>query len=517
MSTLYQRLTLVVVVILLLLGGFCLWLTHRSAEIYFLEFTQRLNAPIAMYMAQRGLLLDNDAIDKAALAEMAEHIMMINPSVELYVLDTHGKVIGQATEANTIASTRVSLEPIHRFLDEGDVRFPLYGDDPGDSRQSRVFSAFPLKADGLRMGYVYAVLAGKQHESMLRAIQTSYSLRNLLLVLLGVVALASLSAGLIFFMLTRRLRALTDAVRQWQRRLPGAPGSESIDASTAQQYNANSRFLDEIDELKNAYEGMASRLWNQYAALEASDTERRELIACVSHDLRTPLTTLKGYLETLRSGLDAPDDGALHRNLDVAFSQCLRLQALITQLFELSTLNARTPQLSCERFPLLELAHDMQQSFANRAEQRDIALTVVPFGMTDQRFHLEADIALMHRLFENLLDNALRYTPRGGRVEIRLERLHRDHVELTIQDSGIGLVGDDCNRVFEPGYTAHSRGNTDIKHGGIGLAIVHRIVELHGGDIEVTSSPGAGTEFRIKLPVLEPAPVISPYCALASP
>jgi len=109
---LFLRLSLVFLVTLLVLGVFSLWIAERSARSYFLEFTQRLNAPIAMYMAENADLVIDGELNKQSLSSLAEHVMMINPSVEVYVLDLEGRVMAQASSANVIAQPRVSMQPI---------------------------------------------------------------------------------------------------------------------------------------------------------------------------------------------------------------------------------------------------------------------------------------------------------------------------------------------------------------------------------------------------------------------
>ena len=116
--SLYGRLVLVFLAILLVLGALTFWITQRSAEKYFLEFTQLLNAPIAMYMAENGGLEASTDIRRQGLEELAPHVMMINPSVEVYVLDAGGRIIGHTQSAEQMQLERVSMEPIHHFLSE---------------------------------------------------------------------------------------------------------------------------------------------------------------------------------------------------------------------------------------------------------------------------------------------------------------------------------------------------------------------------------------------------------------
>ena len=216
-----------------------LWIAERSARRYFLEFTQRLNAPIAMYMAENAGLVTDGALDPQALSSLAEHVMMINPSVEVYVLDLQGRVMAQAASANVIAQPRVSMQPIREAIrssrasnglpDDDTVTSTdttvseqptfsatplvgtLLGDNPLDPDDQRPFSVHPLEADGKIIGNIYALLAGREHQNLLSAIRSSHSLRDLVWILSGVLVLAGVAGSVVFFSLTRRLRSLDPA------------------------------------------------------------------------------------------------------------------------------------------------------------------------------------------------------------------------------------------------------------------------------------------------------------------
>ena len=543
MKSLYARLSLVFLCILLLLGAFSLWIAHRSAQIYFLEFTQRLNAPIAMYMAANGEWVDEGKISGAALAELAEHVMMINPSVEVYLLNAEGLVVAQAADANSIAQRQVSLEPIHTFLQlENDAQaFPLLGDNPRNLDEQRVFSVHPVRANNKVVGYIYVVLAGEQHRSLLASIGSSYSVRTLAITLASVLLLALLSGSSVFFMLTYRLRSLTRRVYLWRDTLPSLSPNDSLaprqkdqrkDASslsyrallskpTVQIKNSHaSARLDEIDELALAYDAMAERLLQQYHALENKDQNRRELIANISHDLRTPLTTMQGYLETVLLKQNELSLDEQNNYLSIAHKHSQRLRKLIAQLFELSKLSSGEMELQCEPFSLLEMAHDTIQDFAIRASENQISLQVIPDCVGDSSLDVLADIALVHRVFENILDNALRHTGIHGRISIHLDRSQTRFVNVTVTDTGQGMPDADAKRIFEPRFSRHADTHQADHHAGLGLAIVHSILYLHGCDIEVSSEPNVGTSFTFSLPAaifsLPTAAVERPHASAAS-
>jgi signal transduction histidine kinase len=225
---------------------------------------------------------------------------------------------------------------------------------------------------------------------------------------------------------------------------------------------------------------------------------RRDLIADISHDLRTPLVAMRGYLELLVAGGDRLPAETAGRYAAIALRQCEQLGRLVDDLFELAKLDFRGLVLDCERFAAGELASDVVQKFALAAEARGVALEVVVAADTPL---LEADLRLVERVLENLVGNALGHTPSGGRVEVRVAPAAAA-IELQVIDSGAGIAAEDLPRVFERHWRgAAASDDGDAGEGaGLGLAIARRIVELHGGTIRAESEPGRGSRFVVALP-----------------
>jgi signal transduction histidine kinase len=226
---------------------------------------------------------------------------------------------------------------------------------------------------------------------------------------------------------------------------------------------------------------------------------RRELIANVSHDLRTPLASIQGYLETVlmkETNLTAEE----RRNyLEVIFSNTERLSKLIQELFELSKLEAKQTQPHLEPFSLVELTSDLLQKFTPIAEKKGVKLLT---RLPERVSPVCADIGLIDRALQNLLDNAIAYTNRNGEVRIILEE-HAGRVRVTVEDTGIGIDPADLPYVFDRFYQARTKGKTG--GAGLGLAIVKKIVEAHGEEIAVESRVNEGTRFTFELPLAAPS------------
>ncbi|MFN2634923.1 MAG: sensor histidine kinase, partial [Thermoanaerobaculia bacterium] len=182
--------------------------------------------------------------------------------------------------------------------------------------------------------------------------------------------------------------------------------------------------------------------------------------------------------------------------LETAARHSESLGKLVSELFELATLDSRQTLLEMEPFSLAELVQDVVQKFRLAAEKKGVTLTAEPPG--DLSF-ARGDIGLVERVLENLLDNALRYTPQGGEVDVRLLS-ENDFLSVTVADTGSGIRAEDLPRVFERFYRAPARESGTKGGAGLGLAIAHRIIDLHGGRIEAESLSGAGSRFRFWLP-----------------
>jgi len=223
---------------------------------------------------------------------------------------------------------------------------------------------------------------------------------------------------------------------------------------------------------------------------------RRELIANVSHDLRTPLATLQGYLETLQLKEESLSEDERRLYLDIALRHSRRLGTLVSELFELSKLDSYDGELQREPFALGELVHDVLQEFQLQANEKGVTLKP---SLTGQLPFVVANVGLMERVLQNLVDNALRHTEEGGTVTVELSPEPRGEVTVQVRDDGCGIAEDDLPHVFERFYRRDRSNEAPGGAGGLGLAITKRALELHGSEIEVRSQLGVGTDFCFRL------------------
>jgi len=493
--TLFGRLVVFLLLLFAVIGSSYVVLTVFTTRRYIQEVNQQMNRGLAEHLVAEKVLMEDGRINEAALDDVFHMLMVINPNIELYLLGTEGEVLAFSAPPGTVERERVSLGPVRRFLAGASV-LPILGDDPRDRARQKVFSVAPLERSspdtGAVEGYLYVVLASEEYDSAAGMLRDSYILR----LSLGIAAsglLFALVGGLGgFAFLTRRLRALSASIEDFRRRrLKGRPlAAEGPGPGGG----------DEIDALAASFKEMAKRIDEQIQELESKDALRRDLVANVSHDLRTPLAALHGYLETLVLKEDTLTPADRARYLEAALRHSQRLGRLIDDLFELAKMDAGEMHPRAEAFSMGELAQDVVQEFRLRAAERGVRLEICPAA--DLPF-VEADIGMMERVLENLIENALRHTPESGRVSVRLTPDGRLlHVE--VEDTGCGIAPDDLPRIFDRFYRVASSG-TDTAGSGLGLAISKGILDLHACPIEARSTPGEGTTFTFGLPVADPS------------
>lgn len=482
--TLYSRLALTLFILLCLVGVILIQVIGHSSTLYQQEVAQKLNGELAAHIVAEQPLIQDRKINHPALDHLFHQLMVINPSIELYLLDEYGAVLGYSAPAGKVRRTQVALEPVREFID-GNARFPLKGDDPRNPEGRKVFSAARIVDQEGLQGYLYIVLGGEQYDHVVQMLGHSYILDSALLVLLVALA-AALTAGLVVFALqTRRLRVLGNVMRRY--------AGEDGDGSLVIRYAGNTS--DEIDVLGQQFNAMADKITSQINELMRMDGVRREMVANISHDLRTPLTTMRGYLETLQLKHAELSIDEQQQYLQTALSHSQRLGRMVEELFELTRLDSCESVVYSEPFSMCELVQDVTQKFQLRARAKSVQLNV---SLNPEAPLVHGDIAMMQRVLENLLENGLRHTPAGGSINIGVD-VDSGSVVVRVADTGCGIPAEDVPRIFERFYQQdknRSAGNS----AGLGLAIVKRILELHDSVINVSSELERGTTFSFRIP-----------------
>ena len=491
-KSLYTKLAIVLLVLFCLLGLFILIVTQVTSNMYQQEVVQKLNRDLAKQIVAHKVLIEDGRINEKGLKNIFEMLMVVNPNIEIYLLDPAGKILAFSAPSGKVKRNSVSLGPIKKWF-EDDVVYPLTGDDPRNPKRKKVFSVARITELGKLQGYLYIILGGEIFDSIAQELKESYIIKLSASWIIASLLFVLITGLLLFAYLTRRLKRLAAAM----------DSSDMKQTSSYLQsiFREDRRHGDEIDRLAFTFKQLVDRIQIQVENLKKADTLRRELIANVSHDLRTPLATLQSFIETMSIKNEILNAKDRQHHLKIAIQHCKRLSKLVEELFELTKLDSRETKVRYEPFNISELTHDVVQKFNLSAQKKQIKIQIdhdqgLPFA--------NADIAMIERVIENLLDNALRHTSEGGLI--RLTFIVQNVVmAVSVSDNGCGIPNEDLPYVFDRFYQKDRNQDGKEGHSGLGLAITKRILELHNKSIIVESTAGSGTTFTFFLPIFHPA------------
>ena len=298
---------------------------------------------------------------------------------------------------------------------------------------------------------------------------------GLLLPVSGVAAAVSLFAGLVLFLILRQvlrpLNRLTDAARAM------AEGDFAV--RVPQEKSTR-----EVEELSAAFNSMADEL-------SQVEDSRREFVANVSHELRSPITAISGYIEGMRDGVIPPEEQ--DKYLAIVSDESKRLSHLIGELLALSRLERDDAALDCTDFDICDL---LERVFLRRTGDLEKHGMDIDCDFDPEPCFVHADMARIDQVLVNLIDNAIKFTPDGGLITLRV-RAESGLCTVTVQDNGVGVLPEDRPRVFERFFTA-DRAHTSGKGTGLGLSICQRILEMHGQKIRLLDTD-AGAAFAFTL------------------
>ncbi|MDU1844249.1 MAG: ATP-binding protein [Niallia nealsonii] len=235
-------------------------------------------------------------------------------------------------------------------------------------------------------------------------------------------------------------------------------------------------------------------VFNDITELKKLEQIRKDFVANVSHELKTPITSIKGFSETLLDGA-MEDRETLEEFLRIILKESHRLQTLIQDLLDLSKLEQHHFALNKEEFNLVEILNKATKMLEGRAEAKNIKLK---FPQSNEVIQMEGDRSRLTQVFLNLITNAVIYTPNDGEINVYVVK-KKKKIEVKIQDTGIGIEQDEIPRIFERFYRVDKARSRNSGGTGLGLAIVKHLVELHRGTIQVESEMGVGTTFTVIL------------------
>ncbi len=480
-NLLFWKISAVFTSLLFILGIAYLGIASLVSKKYYNHVNQQLYGNIASHLALSTHPLKQGKVDTSVTHDIIHSIMIINPSVEVYLLDTTGKIIDFVLPNKSVKTNQVSLVSVKKFIASKGKEY-IAGDNPKQPGKESIFSAAPIYENGKVTGYVYAVLASQKQMEILASSNNNlfYSLGAN--IFWATLLIAFIVGIIVFFLITDSICQIASVVKRFKEG----------DYTARIEGNVKGN----LGMLTATFNEMADVIVANIEKITATDKLRQELIANVSHDLRTPLAIMQGYVETLIIKEETISIIEQGRYLEIIMDSCKNLSDLVEQLFQYSKLEANQIQPEKEQFLLNELASDILMKYQLIATQKGINLQLqTPENMPP----VFADIALTERVLQNLLDNAMKFTLPGGQITIQLEN-KLTGVKINIADTGIGIAKEDQAFIFDR-YKQLSDTNFSKKGMGLGLAIVKKILDLHQISIHVKSAPGIGTTFWFEIPI----------------
>ncbi|MBB1199957.1 two-component sensor histidine kinase [Enterobacteriaceae bacterium 89] len=485
--SLSQHLTLVFTAILLLCAVAACSVQLYSSSQYGNAMVQRLSAGLAQQIVSSEPLLDDQGkVNRQTLKTLFDRLMTLNPSVELYLVSPDGQLLADAAPAGHLKRQSIDITPLQTFL--SGAAWPIYGDDPRSLDKQKVFSVAPVRLNGELHCYLYIILQGEDLNVLADSAWQKTLWSTLGWSLLLVALFGGLAGMAVWYWVTRPVKKLTSEVRGLDQ--DSISGIKQLAQQPLESQPAN-----EVAMLRNTFIELARKITSQWDQLSDSDRQRREFIANISHDLRTPLTSLLGYLETLSMKADtlSPEDNRQY--LAIALRQGHKVRHLSQQLFELAKLEHGGIKPQLERFAIGELIQDVAQKFDLAIATRQLQLKV---DMPRSLPLLNADVSMIERVVTNLLDNAIRHTPQGGTIALRVWQ-EEGQLQVEVADSGPGIERELREQLFQRPSALSSQSARENR-GGLGLLIVRRMLELHGGGIRLVDA-ATGACFRFFVPL----------------
>ncbi len=341
--------------ILLLLGLSYVSITAYSARNYFNETTQKLHANVAEHMLLEVTPFKDGKVNEEAVGKIMHSMMAVNPSLEVYLLSPHGDILKYVVLDKKVRLRSVDLNPVIAFIESSGEDF-IAGDDPRTPGEQAIFSATSVMEGEILLGYIYAVLDSEKYENISEALLSSYFLRlgtqGFVLTLLA----AFLIGVVIIYLLTKKLQTITLSVRKFEE----GDYTERISV----------KGHDELDSVSRTFNHMADTIVKNMEDLKQVDKLRRELIANVSHDLRSPLAVISGYIETMMMQDGELTEDTRREYLEIIHRSNHRLSRMVSDLFELSKLEAKQVEFRFEQFNLHELIQDTTLQYELMAKEK---------------------------------------------------------------------------------------------------------------------------------------------------
>ncbi|MCF7505543.1 HAMP domain-containing sensor histidine kinase [Vibrio sp. L3-7] len=418
---------------------------HWQKETIEQRTKQSLHKDLAVHMRDDNPLMIGTDYNPKALKSIFHTLMLIGPDFDIYFLDSQGNITTHAAPEGTQLSSQIDLAPIQQFLNE--EAYPILGEDPINPKSPKVFSVAAIEELGSTVGYLYVVIGSNRHTVITNSqVDTPY------IALAGLVLVSILGFAIGAYLLVKRsllnpIEAVTNKLQQ----------------QAEQDFRLEPNFTHQVPELvpiARSYQLMAKHIQQQFLQLEYQSSHRRQSLLQLSHDLKTPLSSVLGYLETWK--IQNPQSDPL---IDVAYRNGNKLSQQLHSLLDSAKLDNPVPTYQYASIDINGLMSECLETIQTQYLQKNVQINI---EITDG-IKAVGDSVLLERLILNLLDNALRHSPSG-----------------TVVSMNVGLEAD-SKRVK---VVIHNEIELEAPNGslGIGTKIAQSILMLHHSVLETTKA-----------------------------
>lgn len=482
------KLGLSFLLIILMIGIIYISITFLLLDRFHSQTTQRLNANVANHLIEEKFknespFLEDGSVNIELFDDVMHDMMAVNRAIEVYLLDEKGFVLHSVVLKKSLDQfkliRKVDLNPIANFIKNKEQY--ILGDDPKDLGAKKIFSAAQFKSNG-KVGYIYVVLASHDFERICSDLFKGYFSK---LTIITILITSFLSIGIGWLCILYISKSLLIVIHHVNKFKEGNLQSRIPEESTLS-----------LSVLATTFNEMADTISDNIEEIKSINSFKKQLIANISHDLRSPLTLIRGYAETLNESEIILTEKNKQEFLRIIEKSTLTLANLVNQLNEYSKLDAK--QLSPKKsiFDIKELITEIINRYHIVTNQKKVRVSLK--HKSNQDYFVHADKILINRVIQNILDNALKFTPKKGTIIFYLNTEY-SRVVVKIKDSGAGLNAEERDLIFDRWYTSkESHKQSGL---GLGLAIAKKIIELHGTSILIHSEGiNKGCEFSFSLP-----------------
>jgi len=484
----FRRMVILVFSLISILGFLFIIITYLATTHYHKASTQLLNKDIAAHIAEFTSPFNKNGFNKSKADSVFHHAMVINPSVEVYFLDTAGTVIAFNSPPNEVLLKTIPVENIKKYIAAQGQKY-ITAPDPKAPAESKIFSAAEVIDNKRNLGYIYVILGSNRSQDIMNMILGAHISNLAITVFVAIILLSVIISIFSLSSIQKSFKRMIDVLRRFEG------GDYSARFVTKEK--------DDLAPVTQAFNKMADLLSYNINSLTKSEQDRKDFIAIISHDLRTPLSIARGYAETLLIKKESDEITPPQQNdyILLILQKIHQVEIMVQQLFELSKIDAAEFKPNMEPFVLSEIVQEIINTFQLRAYEKNISLRC-----TECQYHVwvNADIGMTERVVQNLIDNALKSTPAGGSIQISIQ-VDNKQLMFSIANEGSALPDDLLLWINNAGGDKSLLKKRPAKL-GLGLLIVQKMLMLHGSFLEAYTHEGSRNIFLFSLPIYNTSP-----------